>query len=472
VRISLREALEATGGRLEGPPNPDLLFESVSTDTRTLAPGALFVALRGPRHDGHDHLIEALRRGAAGVVVERGPVPPGAPAVRVSDTLSALGALGRRARRKLGAKVLAITGSVGKTTTKEMAAAILRAQGVKTLQTPGNRNNRVGLPLTLLGARGDEETAVLELGINERGEMAHLTAICEPDAAVVTAVAECHTEGLGSLAEVAREKLSIARGLRPGGILVLPHGDPLLAPPAGVRVITFGWDGRADVVGRDFEGLGAEGSRFRVDGTEIRLGLAGRHQAQNALAALAALRALGAGWERAAEGLAAVRPVALRGEIRRTQGGVSLLVDCYNANPKAVEAALETLRAVAGSARAIAIVGEMRELGPLSREAHARVGRAAGRVGVDELHLLGAEARAAEEAAAAAGLAADRIWRHEDRGSLAAFVAARVRPGDWVLIKGSRSLGLEAVAEALEQGLGPEAASASCLPASENAERP
>jgi len=447
VRFRLDEVARALGGTAVGP--GDLVFERVSTDTRKLARGDLFVALAGPRHDGHDHLAEAIARGAAGVVLHRGEAPTGAASVRVDDTLPALGRLGRHVRRKLGLRVAAITGSVGKTTTKELAAAILRGADLPTLQTPGNWNNRVGLPLTLLGARGDERAAVLELGISERGEMEHLTAICEPDVAVVTAVAECHAEGLGCLEEIAREKLAIARGLRPGGTLVLPHGDPLLPPPPGTKTLTFGWDQGADVRGQEPAPLAPVGTRFRVEGREFRLALPGRHNAANALAALATARALGVGWAGAAEALAGVRAAPLRGEVRATPGGVHLLVDCYNANPRAVEAALATLGELAGPARKIAVLGEMRELGELAPEGHDRVGRAAAALPVAELHLLGRAAAWARDGAAAAGLAPGRIWLYDDREALAAAVSRRLRPGDWVLVKGSRALGLEAVADAL-----------------------
>ncbi len=447
MRLRLDAVARALEGSAAGP--SDLVFPGVSTDTRTLAPGDLFVALVGPRHDGHDHLAEAVVRGAAAVVLHRGEPPAGVASVRVDDTLLALGRLGRHVRRRLGLRVIGVTGSVGKTTTKELAAAVLRSAGLPTLQTPGNWNNRVGLPRTLLGARGDERAAVLELGISEKGEMAHLTAICEPDVAVVTAVAECHAEGLGCLEEIAREKLAIARGLGPEGTLVLPHGDPLLTPPPGVRTLTFGWVEGADVRGLDPTPLAPTGTRFRVEGREFRLALPGRHNAANALAALAAARALGVSWEGAAEALAAVRPAPLRGEVRATPGGVHLLVDCYNANPRAVEAALATLGELAGPARKLAVLGEMRELGELAREGHTRVGRAAAELPVAELHLLGPATAWTREGAEAAGLAPERIWLHEDREALAAALTRRLRPGDWVLVKGSRALGLEAVADAL-----------------------
>ncbi len=451
MRLTLRDVLEATGGTPEGPGHPELTFGAVSTDTRTLRPGDLFVALRGPHHDTHDYLAEAAARGAAGVVLHRGEAPAGMPAVRVPDTLRALGDLGRWVRRRPGLRVVAITGSAGKTTTRELTAALLRHRGLRTLQSPGNWNNRVGLPLTLLGARGDEQAAVLELGISERGEMADLTRIAEPDVAVITNVAPCHTEGLGGIEGVAREKMAILQGLRPGGTLVVPHADPALAPPPGVRVVTFGWSPDAHVHAEAYACEGSRGCRFRLQGREVRLPLPGRHNAANALAAVAAVAALGVDVPDPAGAWAEVHPAPLRGEIRHTPAGFHLVVDCYNANPRAVEAALGTLSELAGGSRKIVVLGEMRELGHLCRQGHEEAGRAAARHGVDELHLLGPATVAAREAAAAGGIGPERIWIYEDRAALAAAVRRRLRPGDWVLVKGSRALGLEAVVEELER---------------------
>ncbi len=449
MRFTLAEVLRATGGRpLAGP--ADREFRGVATDSRTLRAGELFVALKGPRHDGHAYLEEALRAGAAGAVVERGPVPEGLAAVVVPDTLRALGDLGRLARHKAGLRVIAVTGSAGKTTTRELAAALLRAAGLRVLTSPGNWNNRVGVPLSLLRATGDEDVAVLELGVSEPGEMAELSRIAEPDVAVITNVAPCHTEGLGGIEGVVREKMQILRGLRPGGAIVLPHGDPRLHPPEGVRAVAFGWAPGADVQGEGYACRGPGGCTFRVAAREVRLPLPGRHNALNALAALAAAQALGVAVGNPAQAWSGVRLPPLRAEIRTTRAGVHLLVDCYNANPRAVEAALETLAELAGDSRKVAILGEMRELGTLCREGHEAVGRAAVRHGVHELHLLGPATVAVREAATQAGLPPERVWMYEDREALAAALARALRPGDWVLIKGSRALGLEAVAEALE----------------------
>ena len=449
MKFPLDEVGRATGGRLIGTGEPYLELDGVSTDSRAVRPGSLFVALRGPRFDGHDYVAKALGDGARAVLVEQGRAPAGAPAIEVDDTLVSLGRLAQWVRRRRGLTVVAITGSVGKTTTKELTAEVLRASGGNVLQTPGNWNNRIGLPLTLLGARGDEDTAVLELGISEPGEMAHLTAICEPDVAVVTAVAHAHTELLGGLEGVAREKLTIVEGLRPGGTLVLPHGDPLLRAPQGVRTVTFGWHEGANLRGDQLKLQGRRGCRFQVDGLWFDLSLHGRHNAHNALAALAVARLLGVFPADAARGLAALEPSPLRGELKTSDRGFHLLLDCYNANPTATEAALETLENLSGESRRIAVLGEMKELGGHSRESHARIGRAAAERGVSSLHLLGADTRWTREAALEAGLEPSRVHWHEDRETLAEALNAELGPGDWVLVKGSRAVGLETVADRL-----------------------
>jgi UDP-N-acetylmuramoyl-tripeptide--D-alanyl-D-alanine ligase len=463
VKIRLDQVLGATGGvLLGGAAGGPVVFAGVATDTRSLGPGSLFVALQGPRFDGHDYLDAARESGAAGVVVHRDVPAPGLPTVRVADTLGALGQLGRWVRRTRQLRVLAVTGSVGKTTTKEIAAAVLASLGEPSLVTPGNWNNRVGLPLTLLGAAGGERVAVLELGISEPGEMAHLTGICEPDVALITAVSECHTEGLGDLEGVAAEKREVQAGLRPGGTLVVPADEPLLNRPvaaAGCRKLTFGWAPGADLVAEAWQSRGEGGSTFRLDGVSVRLGLPGQHNAENAVAALAGLEALGVRWRDGVEALAGLRAPPLRGEVRRVAGDVHLLVDCYNANPRAVEASLSTFAGLAGAARKIAVLGEMRELGRGAEEGHGRVGRAAARAGVEQLHLLGRDTGWVRDAAAAAGVPAERIWIYDDREALAVSLVRRLHPGDWVLVKGSRALGLELVAEAVERrpaGVAPE----------------
>lgn len=424
------------------------LFARVSTDTREDLRDCLFVALKGERYDGHAFVADAVAKGAAGVVIADGEAPSSVLAYRVADTLEALGALGLAARRKLGAKVGALTGSFGKTTTKEFAAALLAFAGERFLATKGNLNNLVGMPKTLLSAEGGERYAVLELGISVPGEMELLSRWCEPDVALVTGVGAAHTEGLGDVPGVAREKLKIAAALKAGGTLVLPHGDALLKAPAGsgAKVVTFGWEEGATVRGEGFEPMGVAGSRFTVAGREFRVGLPGRHNATNALGALALVSALGV--ELPAGAVPVLKAQSgLRGEVRRTGSGANLLVDCYNANPGAVLAALETLAELAGVARKILVLGEMKELGALSEGSHREVGSRAAKMGVSALFAFGGGAAPAVEAAKSEGLSdAALIGSREE---LTEILRSQAVSGDWILIKGSRSTRLDEVADAL-----------------------
>lgn len=453
MRFTDAEVASALRVMPQGEGMASTVFERVLTDTREDLNGCLFIALVGERFDGNRFLAEAVAKGARGVVHSSGEPPAGALAYKVADTLEALGALGLAARRKLPAKVAAVTGSFGKTTTKEMAAGLLALTGGKFLATRGNLNNRVGLPKTLLSAEGDERCAVLELGISLEGEMSELSRVCEPDVALVTGVGAAHTEGLGDVAGVAAQKLKIAEALRPGGKLLLPFGNPLLKPPAwlsgDVAVETFGWEEGADWRGEEFVSLGAEGSAFSVRGRRVRVGVPGRHNATNALAAWALIASLGVAIPEVEGGPLLAGLAGMRGEVRKTAEGVNLLVDCYNANPGAVGAALETLAELAGTARKIVVLGEMKELGALSESSHREVGRRVAEIGASMLLAFGEGAAPAIEEAVAAGMAPGGAALYGSREEITGKLRSGTKSGDWVLIKGSRSTRLDEVADAL-----------------------
>lgn len=455
MRLTAPEVALGLGVEPLGRPDyAEAVFEKVSTDTRDALEGALFVALKGMRFDAHDYLGLAVEKGALGVVFQRGESPTGTLAFRVDDTLDALGLLGRTARRKLTCPVAALTGSFGKTTTKEMWARLAQSAGINALVTKANLNNRVGAPMTLLGCRGDERAALIELGISLVGEMEALSACVEPEVALITGVGVAHTEGLGSLAAVAEEKLKIAGSLREGGTLLLPHGEPLLAAPGwlaakGVRVLTFGWNEGADIRGENYQNLGGAGSRFTVEGRALAVGLPGRHNAQNALAAWALFRTMGFTLPVDAQPLQEMKPPPLRGEIRRTPWGANVLVDCYNANPSAVSAALAALTELAGDARKIAVLGEMRELGSLSESAHRNTGGEVAHLGFDKLYVLGENAAPLALGALEAGMAPEAVRHLGGHAQLAEELAATGAEDDWILIKGSRSMRLDLVADAV-----------------------
>jgi UDP-N-acetylmuramoyl-tripeptide--D-alanyl-D-alanine ligase len=455
-RFTQEELAAAAGGRWIGTPAP--AFEGVSTDTRTLRPGMLFVALRGERFDAHDFLAEAAARGAAAAVVAEGRAgdPSPIPRLAVSDTLAALGAIARHHRRRFRVPVVGVTGSNGKTTTREMIAAILATRG-KVLKTEGNLNNEVGVPLTLFGLEPSHEAAVIEMGMNHPGEIARLAAIAQPQVGVVTLAAPAHLEGLGTVDAVADAKAELYQGLPEGGIAIANADDARMlkrAQASGRRMMTFSAakGRRGDVVVLAIESQGTDGLRFvlGIGNREVLVhipGLVGAHNAANAAAAAAAGIALGCTDREIARGLADVRPVGRRLRLERLPSGIQLVDDCYNANPASMSAALRTLLDLAASGgRPVAVLGDMLELGAFEAEAHRALGEEAARSGVAALAAFGPRARAAAEAARAAGVDA---FHTEELDALVAWAKATLRPTDVLLVKGSRGMKLERLVEAL-----------------------
>ncbi len=355
----------------------DVRFGAVSTDSRTIGEGDLYVALVGERFDGHDFVADALARGGRGAVISR-PVEghPEARLYPVDDTLGAFGALAAHRRRQITAPVIGITGSSGKTTTKDLTCAAL-AGTLRVHATQGNFNNRVGMPRTLLSCPDDAQVVVLEMGTNEPGEIAALTTVASPDIGVVTTVGESHLEGLGSIEGVLEEKLDLLRGLAPGGRCVVGDEPASLVEAARElcpRLRVAGWGERAD---DDLRPGTAEADHwgaysFGWRGERVTLTLPGRHAVTDALLALTVAELLGVGAREAAEGLAGVEVGALRGERRRI-GDLTVIVDCYNANPQSVRAALDLLEDQSDAPRRVAVLGTMLELGPASERLHREV---------------------------------------------------------------------------------------------------
>ncbi len=422
----------------------------VSIDTRTLRPGDLFVALDA-RTDGHAHAAEALARGAAGVMVHRKALPAGAPVVLVADTLAGLQALGRAGRARSCARVVAVTGSVGKTTTKEMLRAALSAFG-PTHAAVASYNNHWGVPLTLARLPREAAFAVVEIGMNGAGEILPLACLAVPHVGIVTTVASAHIGRLGSLEAIADEKAALLHGLVPGGTAILPADSPYLsrmAAHAPGRVLLFGESPQADVRLRSVDAADG-GSLVRADvagrALAFPIGAPGKHMALNALAVLAACHALGLPAETAAAGLGSFRPVAGRGEQRPIRGGQALLLDeSYNASAASVRAALSVLRSLPAKRR-IAVLGDMLELGPFADAEHAGLAAEAGAC-ADVLYTCGPLARALFDQAPASVRGAHAA----DAESLAPIVAAAIRSGDAILVKGSLGSRMRAVVQALEQ---------------------
>jgi UDP-N-acetylmuramoyl-tripeptide--D-alanyl-D-alanine ligase len=442
-----RALAAATGGVFSAP------FDAtgVSIDTRTLAPGDLFVALRGEHADGHAHVADALAHGAAGALVHADA--PG-PTLRVVDTLAGLTRLGAAGRARFTGRLAAITGSVGKTTTKEMLRTALAPQGA-THAAVASYNNHWGVPLTLARVPADARFCVAEIGMNQPGEIAPLAALARPHVAVITAIEKAHVGNLGGIEAIAREKATILRGLEAGGVAVLPADTPhlalLLAEAGQARVITFGAAPDADV--RLIEAhADADGTDLiaRIGGRtlHLRLSAPGRHMAMNALAALAAAEALGTDVVAAARALAAFAPVAGRGARRMivVPGGAATLIDeSYNANTASVRAALAVLALQPGTRR-IAVLGDMLELGDDGPPEHAALAPDAARA-ADLIFTCGSLMRDLYDK-----LPPARRGTHAaDAEALAGIVASALRPGDVVLVKGSLGSRMKRVIAALDR---------------------
>jgi len=451
LNLSLAEAAGAMGARnragLTG-----VILTGVGTDSRKIGPGELFVALKGPNFDGHDFVPQAFKAGAAAAVIaDSARAVRGKPCLLVPDTLKALGDLAGFVRRRRPLKVAALTGSNGKTTTKEMLLRII-GRRYNTLATQGNLNNLVGLPLTLFRLRDEHQAAVLEMGMNRPGEIARLTQIVDPDVGLVTNVGPAHLEGLKDLDGVARAKGELYAWLRRDAVAVVNLDDPLAAGTASVfpgRRLTFGFKPPAEVRARGLRRRGLTGTAFDLvtpEGTTpIRFALLGRHNVTNALAAAGAALALGLSLDDIRAGLEGFRPFPGRFELKRLPGPVYLIDDTYNANPASTLAALKVLVDLKGKGRAVAVLGDMLELGSVAEKEHEALGRTAARLGLDLLLAVGPLAQTMAEAARKqAGAPTEILW-FLDASQAAEALVRRIKAYDRILVKGSRGMRMERV---------------------------
>jgi len=451
---SLAAVAAAVRGALLDPHAADLTFSSASLDSRTLTPGQLFFAIRGPRFDGHAYLDAVAERGAIAAVVSNAlpQGPRSLPLIRVDDTAAALTDLAASIRRSWGGPLVAVTGSTGKTTTKDMVARLLETQG-RVLRTEGNLNNQYGLPLTLLRLERAHDFAVVELGMSAAGELHALSRAAAPDVAVITNAGSAHLEFFASVDAIAEAKAELLDGLRAGGHAVLNRDDSRLlriGQASGRSVVWFGLGRDADVSASSVCASGT-GTRFTLEArgqsTKVDLAMVGLHFVSDFLAATAAAGCLGVGIEDAARAAATLAPTGRRGDLRALGRGVRLLDDCYNASPEAVEAALGTL-GLLGGGRRVAFLGDMLELGDRSPELHQALGSSLpGRV--DILVAVGELSRQTLDGAIAAGFDAASAWHVDDSAGAAALATDLTRPGDAVLVKGSRATRMERVSEAL-----------------------
>jgi len=460
-----QELISATGGKIlrDG---KQMAFGEIVTDSSKAQAGSVFIALKGERHDGHRFIGDAVRRGATCVILQRLPkkIPAGEAAIlKVADTLRALGDLAHYRRAQIAPKVLAITGSNGKTTTKEMLAAILEEASLngkrlrgRVLKTEGNFNNLVGLPLTLLRLREDDKVAVVELGTNHPGEIQRLAEIADPCGGIITSIAGAHLEGLRSLAGVAREKGALYRNIRADGAIALNLDDPWvrrLGANFTGRKITYGKRGSVRALSPRLRGT--QGMQFKLQAGShtghVRLHYLGQHNISNALGAAAL--ALGAGVDLAAvrRGLGKARPFSMRMEVDQWNG-VGIINDAYNANSASMRAALQTLAELPCRGRRIAVLGDMFELGKHSAKEHREVGKAAARAAIDGLYLLGKQATTTRRAAVAHGMRPEQVMIGRNHTDIARQLRQELKKGDWLLVKGSRGMKMETVLHELKSG--------------------
>ncbi|MBI3330683.1 MAG: UDP-N-acetylmuramoyl-tripeptide--D-alanyl-D-alanine ligase [Candidatus Omnitrophica bacterium] len=451
---SVRGIVDATGGRLVRG-SPDAHVSDVTIDSRRLAPGEAFVAIRGRRWDGHRFIEDAAHRGASCLVVSQVPASANGsaalPLVLVRDTAQALGDLARFHRRRLNPSVVAVTGSCGKTTTKELIAHLVGDPAV-VLKTFGTQNNHIGVPLTLLRLTPRHRLAVVELGSNHPGEIAYLASIAEPNAAVLTNIGPVHLEFFGSLMGVLREKVSLLDAVSPDGCVVLP-GDQLdvcLEAPRHLlpttRVVTFGTSDRCDIQALDIQRASERmAMRLRDHHSQWTIPLIGYHNVENVLAAVACAWAMGVPLSAAKERLLSFEPIPLRSQVVRCNG-LTILNDCYNANPLSFARALETLRDMQVR-RKLAIVGDMLELGAYAPSAHQAIGRMATQLGIDAVLAVGEYALEVAQGAREAQGGEVLVYRSVQE--LLEQLPSMLQRGDGLLVKGSRRLNLEQVTDFL-----------------------
>ena len=463
VPLTLGWIVGAAGGSFRG--RGETPVHGVVTDSRTMAAGDVFVALRGPRFDGHTFAAEALARGAAGVMVERewaeAHAHVGDGVVGVSDTLQALQDTAHAVRVASGAKVVAITGSAGKTTTKESIAALL-ATRFTVVKNKGNLNNHIGLPLSLMQLTSGPDVAVMELGMNHAGEIRALVQIAEPDVRVWTNVGDAHLGFFASVDAIADAKAEVLEEARPYDVLVCAADDARVMARvtrfAGRR-ITFGESPDADVRAHDIRDLGWDGMRARVEtpagSMDLTTPLLGRGNLANVLAATAVALDSGLPLDVIRDTAATLRPADRRGVVQHLRDGITLIDDSYNSSPAALRRALEVMARETRASGRVAVLGEMLELGRHATGLHDACGRAAAEAGLRLLVAVGgAPARALAEGAVAAGMPPDAVTYFASSAEAAPAVSAALRPGDLVLVKGSRGTRCDVVADRIQQERG------------------
>jgi len=463
--LKTEEIITATGGTLVRG-NPDGAFEGLSTDSRDVIKDNLFIPLTGERFNGHDFIPDAVKNGASGLLVQSGEeeitgkVPGDVSVVLIDDTLRALGDIANLWRRKFTIPVVAVTGSSGKTTTKEMIAMVAGLSG-NVLKSRGNYNNLVGLPLSLLEMNAEHEIAVVEMGTSRRGEIERLTTIAEPDIGVITNIGPAHLEGFGSVDAVMEEKGALFSHMRDDGVAIINRDDEfsrILADRWTGRNISFGIDENAFVRAERIFMRGERGVSFTLKmggtGKGIDMTVVGRHNIYNALACAAACRAMDIEYDLICDGLSAFRQIQGRMDVHRLRRGGSVIDDTYNANPASVIEALKTLNDLKGNNESIVIFGDMLELGEEAERLHEEIGRVMADTDVGSIFLRGDFAGSVAKGAIEEGFRENHIYFAETPEMVMEALHLLLREGNWILVKGSRSMRMEEFLHAIVEEFG------------------
>ncbi len=467
ITLSLEEAARAMGAEISAvsnQPSASAGFPSVSTDTRTVQPGQCFLCLKGPKFNAHDFIPEALRRGAS-VIVHSDPTSlsrDGVYFLQVADTLAALQSLAHYVRMKWAGLVVGVTGSAGKTTTRSFTAALL-SNGYRVLESKGNLNNDIGVPLSLLGLEDTHQAAVIEMGMNHPGEIRTLARLAQPQTAVLTNIAPVHLEFFSSLDEIAQAKGEILEHIPPDGLIVYNTDDPRLVAMAKrhkARGVSYGLENDADVRVINYRYRGLEEMNFEVQtpggGFSAQVPFVGKHFLYNLAAAIAVALNSGLSERRVSEAVLGLRPLAMRGQVLRLMEGrfkgCTVWDDSYNANPYAVASVLDTVGRLTGFKRRILALGDMLELGKKAPELHREVGEKAGALGIDLLVAVGPHAGEVCQGAESRGMDSGRMHRFQDASQATECLVRELKDGDFLLVKGSRGIGMDQVVKRIKEG--------------------
>jgi UDP-N-acetylmuramoyl-tripeptide--D-alanyl-D-alanine ligase len=451
MHLTFRQIAEMTGGEIVQ--GGDLTADSVVIDSREVKPDSAFFAIKGDRLDGHQFVAQALATGR-GAVVSRVPenIPAEKAIVRVADTTVALQNLARSIRERYPFTLIAITGSAGKTTTKEMIATLVASEK-RTFKSWGNFNNLIGCPLCIDNTPDDAEVVVSEMGMNHKGEIAQLAGLTHPDVGVYTNIGPVHIQFFGTIEKIAEAKRELLENLKPGGTIIINADDKYVMDISHGfegRKVTYGIENDAEFRGTNIRERGLLGTSFEVNGHSFELSLPGRHNLENLLAAIATARSIGISWEGIERGVAEVKPAYHRGIILES-GGATIYDDTYNSNPYALSRALTLMSEADVSGRRIAGIGDMRELGDNELDYHRDAGRTIPK-SVDTVIGVGKRSCALLDGASEAGFGDDKLHHFDDAQSAGEFLKTFIRPGDLVLIKASRGIGLDRIVNILTNG--------------------